>query len=472
MKSKNLLTLLLALVLLAGVSCQDRSSITEPQFNLPSTPPTLRLPAIPIDSAILSIYVGDPSIETVGIHRATADWNEATVTWNSFGESYDPSPAATFIPNDFGWFRVNVTTLVQGWINGDYPDFGMLLKQGPTAFTKYFSSEYPTPELHPMLTICFTSGDVPECVTIQRDFNGTVADAHIWERWPDDPHGFEPVLFTGYIDQYEKRTLIKFSMPELPELAGIGDRVWFDDNRNGIQDFGEPGVPDVAVYLMDCAGNYLDTAITDANGLYWFGDLNPGNYNIRFTLPTGYQFSPQDQGLSDALDSDADVLTGSTICTELIAGEMDSTWDAGINLPDEHCTRTIGYWKTHAGFGPQPDVVTPLLPIWLGTVGGTRSINVTTAQIAVNILNQNIYGSPSNGITKLYAQLLGAKLNAANQADISTIAATIAAADAFLATHYYTTWSGLSNAQKAMVLGWVTTLDNYNNGLIGPIHCD
>jgi hypothetical protein len=77
----------------------------------------------------------------------------------------------------------------------------------------------------------------------------------------------------------------------------------------------------------------------------------------------------------------------------------------------------------------------------------------------------------SNRINKLYAQSLGAKLNIANGADGSAVASTIAAADAFLATKDSLNWAGLTKARKAQVLSWITTLDNYNNGLIGPGHC-
>jgi hypothetical protein len=145
-----------------------------------------------------------------------------------------------------------------------------------------------------------------------------------------------------------------------------------------------------------------------------------------------------------------------------------------FNMPDEPhggCTRTIGYWKTHAGFGPQADVVTPLLPIRLGTDGGAKSLNVTTAQMAVDILSQKVYGTASNGITKLYAQLLGAKLNLASGADGSAIGTAMAAADAFLATHNYLDWGSLTKAEKNLVLSWKYTMDQYNNGFVGPEHC-
>ena len=134
------------------------------------------------------------------------------------------------------------------------------------------------------------------------------------------------------------------------------------------------------------------------------------------------------------------------------------------------CTRTIGYWKTHAGFGPQADVVTPLLPLWLGTSGGAKSVHVTTAALAVALLDKS--GDASNGINKLYAQLLGAKLNIANGASGSAILQTITQADLFLATHGAADWSSLSSAQRQQVLMWAATLDDYNNGRIGPAHCD
>ncbi len=133
------------------------------------------------------------------------------------------------------------------------------------------------------------------------------------------------------------------------------------------------------------------------------------------------------------------------------------------------CTLTIGYWKNHAGFGPQPDVVSELLPVTLGT-GSGKSVFVTSAAYAVKILSFGL-GDPSNGITKLYAQLLAAKLNIANGADGSAVATTIANADAFLAGKDYLAWASLNKNDRAKVLTWMTTLDNYNNGLIGPGHC-
>ena len=97
------------------------------------------------------------------------------------------------------------------------------------------------------------------------------------------------------------------------------------------------------------------TTTTDENGEYLFEDLDPGTeYKVTFSdLPAGTEFTIANQGGDDALDSDADT-NGHAACTTLDPGEYDPTWDAGIYIPlMEGCSHTIGYWKTHAGLGPQ-----------------------------------------------------------------------------------------------------------------------
>ena len=115
-----------------------------------------------------------------------------------------------------------------------------------------------------------------------------------------------------------------------PALAGIGDTVWQDLDADGIQDSGEPGVTNVTVELLDGGGNVLATTLTDADGQYQFSDLTPGDYAVRFTLPTGYEFTLTNQGADAGLDSDADQTSGETAVTTLAAGENDPSWDAGL----------------------------------------------------------------------------------------------------------------------------------------------
>ncbi len=117
-------------------------------------------------------------------------------------------------------------------------------------------------------------------------------------------------------------------------LASIGDIVWYDDNKDGIQDDGEEGVDGVTVKLFNGEDVLVATTQTANEGLYLFDNLKPGDYYLKFELPTDYEPSPQDanSNVDDAMDSDANPVTGQTSVTVLDPGEDDMTWDAGISL--------------------------------------------------------------------------------------------------------------------------------------------
>ena len=100
-----------------------------------------------------------------------------------------------------------------------------------------------------------------------------------------------------------------------------------------------------------------------------------------------------------------------------------------------------------------------------------KSIQVTTVSQAVDILNRTKYGTSTNGISKLYAQLLAADLNIKNGADPSAVAAILIEVNNFLVSDDWRDWKRLTADQKQTVLDWKTILDNYNNGLLGPGHC-
>ncbi|MEM1119718.1 MAG: SdrD B-like domain-containing protein [Bacteroidota bacterium] len=83
----------------------------------------------------------------------------------------------------------------------------------------------------------------------------------------------------------------------------IGDRVFADNNGNGQQDGGEPGIGGVTVKLQDGNGNTLQETTTDGNGNYSFGNLAAGNYKVMFNTPNGFIQSPANVG-NDNTDSD------------------------------------------------------------------------------------------------------------------------------------------------------------------------
>ncbi len=463
--------LLMGVAMIMAFGCsQEQTPIS--WDNSPARVANYMLPAgATLESAIFYVYVYEPGSLPVNFHRITSDWQEMVVTWASFGAAFDATVYNTTTFDAVGWFDIDLTDLVSEWIAGT-DNFGFLMDQGEvnTPRTLYYSRESNDT---PFMVIIYTMGETSVTDTIF-----PIADTYIYEFIPDRNFGNDTLIYTGWrgMTDLEKQALVKFDIeasPDEPELAAIGDYVWHDMDNDGIQDEGEPGVEGVTVNLYDCQDILLATTTTDANGFYLFDGLMAGDYYVEFVLPDGYFFSPVDQGNDDAQDSDADPMTGKAICTTLDEGEYDMTWDAGIYMPmQDGCTHTIGYWKTHAGFGPQADVVSQYLPIWLGDDGGSKSLAVTDAAIAVAVLEMKTYGTNSNGITKLYAQLLGAKLSIASGAGDIDVADIIADADAFLAGHDWNNWAGLSRADRNKVLYWQGMLDNYNNGLIGPGHCD
>ena len=115
-----------------------------------------------------------------------------------------------------------------------------------------------------------------------------------------------------------------------PKTGSIGDFVWSDTNKNGIQDGGEPGIQGVTVKLLNAQQQEIATRVTDSRGNYVFSGLQPGDYYVRFSPPKGYTFTKTDAGGDDAKDSDADQTTGRTAKIALRAGERQFKWDAGM----------------------------------------------------------------------------------------------------------------------------------------------
>lgn len=109
--------------------------------------------------------------------------------------------------------------------------------------------------------------------------------------------------------------------------ASIGNYVWIDANKNGIQDATESGLNGVSVELYNADGNLVDTTTT-IDGNYRFTDLAAGSYYVLFGVPSPYIFSPKDQ-TSDDKDSDVDITGKTGVFT--LSNETDYTAvDAGV----------------------------------------------------------------------------------------------------------------------------------------------
>mgnify|MGYP006278634207 CR=1 FL=1 len=122
------------------------------------------------------------------------------------------------------------------------------------------------------------------------------------------------------------------------QTAELGDKIWYDKDTDGVQDANETGISGLTVNLMGAGTNnifgdsddvILATDTTDGNGNYLFTGLEPGDYQVQFSKPTGYVYTQANQGGDDAKDSDAVVATGRSGTVNLESGESDLTVDAG-----------------------------------------------------------------------------------------------------------------------------------------------
>ncbi|QIK61953.1 LPXTG cell wall anchor domain-containing protein [Leucobacter viscericola] len=116
----------------------------------------------------------------------------------------------------------------------------------------------------------------------------------------------------------------------------VGDYVWEDTNKDGLQTAGEPGVSDFPVRLIgtDVDGNAVDLQTkTDSNGHYLFEGLASGEYRVVFdpnALSSNTTFTEQSVGDDTSVDSDADKVTGETKSFTLGSDAEDLTLDAGL----------------------------------------------------------------------------------------------------------------------------------------------
>lgn len=118
-------------------------------------------------------------------------------------------------------------------------------------------------------------------------------------------------------------------------MNSIGDRVWFDSNRNGLQDQVEPGIPGVPVKLVQDGGGDVGTTTTGADGAYSFTGMQDGAYRVCFdpkAFPASYaaQWSKPNVG-DPGKDSDVDLATSCTNPVTVGVGHREeSTVDAGV----------------------------------------------------------------------------------------------------------------------------------------------
>jgi hypothetical protein len=142
--------------------------------------------------------------------------------------------------------------------------------------------------------------------------------------------------------------------------VSVGDYVWLDVDRDGVQDVNEKGISGVAlsirkadgspVYNVD--GKLVTTTKSNKNGRYSFDNLPLGQYKVKVMAPAGYAPTLP----KSVFDAGVDSSRGSELSVVLAAdGQRDPTLDFGFYKPASNESVEVGnyVWKDRNGNGLQ-----------------------------------------------------------------------------------------------------------------------
>jgi SdrD B-like domain/Secretion system C-terminal sorting domain len=151
---------------------------------------------------------------------------------------------------------------------------------------------------------------------------------------------------TGHINMPVIQTVAQDTVPSVDTLAAgnfasLGDFVWIDNNANGIQDKGEPGISNIEVVLYDSLLNIIDSKYTDDSGYYHFNKISieagsSRTFIIGFNnIPPNYAYTNLiTDSIMQYVSSKSDTISGRTKPFVLKAGENRTDIDGGIkNAP-------------------------------------------------------------------------------------------------------------------------------------------
>lgn len=112
-----------------------------------------------IVSATLQLTIFDASSGLQHLHQVNETWTEAGVTWNSFATDGSPGTKGPAIPFNapVGTVSIDVTAIVQNWVDGVDSNLGVFVQSNSTDGADYRSSEYGTIANRPKLTVTFQS---------------------------------------------------------------------------------------------------------------------------------------------------------------------------------------------------------------------------------------------------------------------------------------------------------------------------
>jgi hypothetical protein len=207
------------------------------------------LSAIPagsaIQTAVLSLYASNAGSagagDTVGAMRITRAWTEGTqagggtadgatwanadpsTPWTVAGGDYDAGAAAVAPYGAVvGWKSWDIAGLVDAWVNGAHPNFGVELVPSPGIFNAVFVSgdDSANASLWPSLTVTF----FPPCGWVPPQILVTLtpsADSYINGNSDETNYGAQSTM--QVYESGERRGVLRFNLSSVPAGTPLAD---------------------------------------------------------------------------------------------------------------------------------------------------------------------------------------------------------------------------------------------------------
>ena len=95
------------------------------KFDISSIPSDTKITSAKLNLYYHAYQTNDPSGRELNIYRATSDWNEDTVTWDTKPTYASSHTSYAVVPSTTGeWMNWDVTNDVQDFIDGKYSNYG------------------------------------------------------------------------------------------------------------------------------------------------------------------------------------------------------------------------------------------------------------------------------------------------------------------------------------------------------------
>ncbi len=222
-----------------------------------------------------------------------------------------------------------------------------------------------------------------------------------------DPLGIHEICVqTESADGFSEPCCLSFTKGTC-KTGNISNKVWHDENADGIQNEKEDGIPNTKVVLYDAiTKKTLRQLNTKLDGSFLFDNLNSGYYYLKFFVHDQFTFSKVRQGIDSRINCDIDESNGAGTTESFYLSDGATRNDIACGMY-KHSSIGDLVWEDSNVNGMQDTGERGLqgIKLYLTTSGGWISDSTITDQYGKYIFKEvipgkyKIYIPPINGYT-------------------------------------------------------------------------